>query len=138
MQYGDLINSWSLNGSNTVWNYGKEVPCNLEGQYVHLVAYLDHLSTSYEVGVCSYGIMGTKYVRAEPLPTSVEVSQGETTSVLIPHIYSEIEIGTEMAIDLRCANGTQLAFVTLTNKSGATEVYIDVAGVDVGDYELVL
>ena len=88
--------------------------------------------------VCSYGIIGTKYVRAEPLPTSVEVSQGETTSLLIPHIYSEIEIGTEMAHELRCADGTQLPFVFLSNQSDATEVNIDATGVDVGDYELVL
>ena len=26
-----------------VWTYGKEVWCNLEGQYVHIVADLSHL-----------------------------------------------------------------------------------------------
>ena len=32
--------SWTSYGStkNNVWNYGKEVWCNLEGRYMHIVA----------------------------------------------------------------------------------------------------
>ena len=138
----DDPDSWSYDAYSgaTVWNYGKEIPCNLEGQYVHLVAYLSHLIGSYEMGVCSFGIIGTKYVRAASLiPTSVEVTQGDTLSVFIPHIYSDFAIGTEMAIDLRQADGTELSFVTLINQSGTTEVFIDAIGVVTGDdYELVL
>ena len=35
---------------NDVWNYGKEVWCNLEGRYMHIVADLSHLAgSSYEM-----------------------------------------------------------------------------------------
>ena len=37
--------SWTASGStfNDIWNYGKEVWCNLEGRYMHIVADLSHL-----------------------------------------------------------------------------------------------
>ena len=38
-------NSWTRSGiTYTVWNYGKEVWCNLEGRYMHIVADLAHLA----------------------------------------------------------------------------------------------
>ena len=45
------------------WKYGKEVWCNLEGQYTTIVADLSGLTGSYEMSLCNIGIMGTKYVR---------------------------------------------------------------------------
>ena len=39
--FGEYI-SWGVSGM--MWNYGKEVWCNLEGQYAALVADLNHLS----------------------------------------------------------------------------------------------
>ena len=62
-----------------VWTYGIEVWCNLEGQYVHIVADLSHLSGSYTMSLCSVGVMGTlgaSWVRDEPLPASIEIFQG--------------------------------------------------------------
>ena len=62
-----------------VWTYGIEVWCNLEGQYVHIVADLSHLMltyTSYTMSLCSVGIMGASFVRDEPLPASIEIIQG--------------------------------------------------------------
>ena len=59
-----------------VWTYGIEVWCNLEGQYVHIVADLSHLVPPYTMSLCSIGIMGTSFVRDEPLPASIEISQG--------------------------------------------------------------
>ena len=59
-----------------VWTYGIEVWCNLEGQYVHIVADLSHLSGSYTMSLCSVGIMGASLVRDEPLPASIEIFQG--------------------------------------------------------------
>ena len=29
---------------SNLWNYGKEIWCNLEGRYVHIVADLSHLA----------------------------------------------------------------------------------------------
>ena len=51
-----------------MWSFGKEVWCNLEGRYVHIVADYSHLSGA-TVSLCHLGIMGTKYVRDTPVPT---------------------------------------------------------------------
>ena len=50
--------------SSTVWNYGKEIWCNMAGRYLHIVADLSHLSgSSYSMTICSVGVMGTQYLR---------------------------------------------------------------------------
>lgn len=48
-----------------LWNFGKEVWCNLEGQFVTIVADLGALENldSYEMSICSIGVMGTEYMR---------------------------------------------------------------------------
>ena len=59
-----------------IWKYGKQVPCNLEGRYVHVVADLNGLAQAqgnYQMSLCSYGIMGTKYVRDEPVASVIEI-----------------------------------------------------------------
>ena len=56
--------------------------------------------------------MGTFFERDELLPATIEVYQGEITTLQIPHIYSGIEIGTKLAIDIRHKDGTELPFVT--------------------------
>ena len=60
----------SRNACNTaydsdVWNFGKEIWCNMAGRYMHIVADLNYLSSesSYTMTICSLGIMGTQYVR---------------------------------------------------------------------------
>ena len=64
----------SIKGFERIWNYGKQVPCNLEGQFVHVVADLTGLAqTNYQMSLCSYGIMGTKYVRDEPVASIIEI-----------------------------------------------------------------
>ena len=68
--------SYTRKGSiyNDAWNYGKEVWCNLEGRYMHIVADLSHLAgQSYEMQLCSVGIMGTQYVRDKTLPETLEI-----------------------------------------------------------------
>ena len=59
-----------------VWTYGIEVWCNMEGQYVHIVADLSHLTPPYTMSLCSVGIMGTSYTRDEPLTSKIELFQG--------------------------------------------------------------
>ena len=54
----------------------------------------------------------------------------------MPHVYSEERIGNELAIDLRQKAGTELPFVTFTNKATATDVVIDATGVMPGEYTL--
>ena len=94
------------------------MPCNLEGRYVHVVADLTDLAyrhTNYQMSLCSYGIMGTKYVRDEPVASVIEIYEGETSILTIPHIKSSYEIGTQLSINLRQPEGYQLEFVKLTN-----------------------
>ena len=59
-----------------VWTYGIEVWCNLEGQYVHIVADLSHLVPPYTMSLCSVGIMGTSFERIKPVPNHTEIAQG--------------------------------------------------------------
>ena len=99
-------------GSN-VWNYGKEVWCNLEGRYMHIIADLSHLAgQGYSMELCSVGIMGTQYVRDEPLPVTLEISE-EFTTLAIPNIYSALPIGNQLDINLRQASGNELPYISL-------------------------
>ena len=124
-----------------VWPYGSEHWCNLEGIYLHIVADLSDLMTAYgsfDTSICTVGVFGTRYVRdGDSLPTRIEIEQGATKSLSVPHIYSELVIGTTLAINLRQASD-QLSFVSFEENSGATEVLIDTSGVDEGEYSMVL
>ena len=78
MQTDDSANyhSWTYGGStySNIWNYGKEVWCNLEGRFIHIVADLSHLEgQGYSMELCTVGVMGTKYVRDQTLPETLEV-----------------------------------------------------------------
>ena len=90
-----------------MWAYGKEVWCNLEGRYVHIVADLKHLTGSYTMSLCSVGIMGASYVRDEPLDNKIEVLQGDSTTYPVPHIYDEFT-NIKEPINLRLAAGSRL------------------------------
>ena len=63
------------------WTYGKEIWCNLEGRYMHMVADMSQQVASSlvsnKVSVCSLGVYGTKYVRVgDQAPTQIEVIKG--------------------------------------------------------------
>ena len=45
--------------------------------------------------------MGTSYVRDAEIPTEIEVTEGQTVTLEVQHIYSEIPIGTKLAIKTR-------------------------------------
>ena len=79
-----------------VWTYGAEAWCNLEGQYLSIVSNLGGLATPYQMSLCSVGIMGTSYIRNESLPGNLEIAQGETMVLSVPHIYGEYTIGTAL------------------------------------------
>ena len=73
--------------SGNLWNYGAEIWCNLEGQYITMVADLAHLnSQTYEMSICSLGVMGAKYDRATPLQTIFNVQYKETQTILVQNI----------------------------------------------------
>ena len=57
-----------------MWNFGVEVWCNVEGQFVTIVAdFTEKSGESYELSICSLGIMGAEYVRVTPAPTAIDV-----------------------------------------------------------------
>lgn len=60
-----------------LWRYGFEAWCNLEGQYLHIVANLTDLAgQDYEMSICSIGIMGTEYDRGNTLPKLAQANPG--------------------------------------------------------------
>ena len=60
--------------SGDLWNYGIELWCNLEGQYVTLVADLAHLTgQTYQMSICSLGVIGAEYVRKNEIPEIIEL-----------------------------------------------------------------
>ena len=77
MQKNDPSSYNHDNASNgPFWNYGSEVWCNLEGQYVTIVVDASNDGKDYDsIAICSLGIMGTEYGRdeAETVPSSVTV-----------------------------------------------------------------
>ena len=66
---------------------------------MHIVADLSDLAstyTTYEMSLCSLGIMGTEYVRSEAPPTDITLEQGSTVTLDIPHIHSALTIGNTL------------------------------------------
>ena len=55
----------------------------------------------------------TRYVRDEPLLEAVSVKKDETLFLLIPNIYSEIDITPQLLIKVRQWVAQELTFVTL-------------------------
>lgn len=97
-----------------VWSYGTEAWCNLSGQYVHLVADLTHLIPPYTMSICSIGIMGASYVRDSTLPERIELAQGQSYSLVVPHIYDEHMPTVSLEVNLRLVDTLgQLPFVTV-------------------------
>ena len=67
------------------------------------------------MSICSFGIMGTKYVLKEgaTMPTSIEMTDYESKIVTIPYVESKFEIGNELNIKLRNAYEPTLSWVNL-------------------------
>lgn len=120
-----------------VWPFGGEHWCNTEGDHVHIVADLGHLDTDYEMSMCTLGLMGTRYIRDKSIPTEVNVSAGDSFTLTVPHIYSEVEIGTELAINIRTSSSTET--IIIENQVSSTNVKIDASDLVEGDsFELTL
>ena len=97
-----------------VWTFGIEKWCNMEGQYVHIIADLSHLAnTPYIMSLCSVGIMGTSFERNEPLTDHTELAQGESIEIPVPHIFDEHCISIKQRINLRQAASAKLPFVNI-------------------------
>ena len=55
----------AMNTLNKAYRGGFEHFCNLQGQYLHIVADLSSFANDadYEQVICSLGVMGTRYIR---------------------------------------------------------------------------
>ena len=61
-------------GEMDLWPNGIEQWCNMEGQYVTIVADYNSVKDAYstlEPSICDLGIFGTRYIRDQEAPTSV-------------------------------------------------------------------
>ena len=114
---------------------GFESWCNLLGRYTFLVAQHVPLET---VSLCSFAVMGTAYIRDEPLPTTIELLKGTSTTLTVEHVHAELTIGNTLAIDLRLSSESTFRTVSLSNWATATDVRIDTGGLTAGDYTLIL
>ena len=123
MKIDDTQNYHDWRTWTNLWSYGHEAWCNLEGRYTHIVADLSHLAgQGYSMELCSVGIMGTQYVRDEPLPETLEIASEGLTTLTIPNIYSSMPIGNQLNINMRQASGVELSFISLIEESSQTQV----------------
>ena len=53
------------------------------------------------MSICNLGVMATEYVRDMPVPTSTDVTQGDTNTLSVENIYSLHTIGNPLDIKLR-------------------------------------
>ena len=109
--------------------YGFTVWCNMLGEYTFAVA---NYVPSVSVSVCDLAVMGTAYIRDEPLTDTAEVTIGSTTSLTVPHVYAEDTIGNTLAIDLRLSATSELTSVTFVNGATSTDIIIDGADLSAG------
>ena len=125
-------------GRGMIWPFGGEHWCNKEGTYLHIVSDLSHMADQdYEMSICSLGVIGTRYVRdGQPLPAEITLFNGERWLFSLPHIYSDIEIGTVLAIDVRESTNTDI--LTITNGVSATDLLIDATGLEPGKSSFVV
>jgi len=106
-----------INYTGDVWKFGKEVWCNLQGQYITLVSDMSHKSTqSYFINLCHLSVFGTIYVRTVPVPLTIEVLIMRITTLDVEKISarSDFAIGNTLNIMLRQKAGTELSWVTFT------------------------
>ena len=90
------------------------------------------------ISICDASVIGTAYVRDEPLIETFEVTQESSATFSVPHVHAADIIGNVLDIDLRLSEDSDFTFVQFTNAAGATGVLIDATGLAVGTYTLKL
>ena len=120
MVVGDIAKSYSTGEHSAwttigdMWNYGVEAWCNMEGQYVTIVADLANLSGKpYLMTICSLGIMGVEYVRQTPIPTTVDIVEQSEKTLLIENISPAQKIGNLLDIQIRQKAGSEQNWVSI-------------------------
>lgn len=98
----------------TMWNYGVEAWCNLEGQYMTIAADLSHLhGQSYKMSICSLGIMGAEYRRSVGIQSAITVHCLDKVTLQIEKISAVQTIGNTLDIQMRQVTGNELFWVSL-------------------------
>jgi len=113
------VNVSTATYTGLMWNFGKEAWCNMEGQYIGIVADLIHYGTAgvaYLMSICQLGAFGTKYVRLTPVPSTLWILRGTTFTLNVENIAADstLPIGNTLNIWIRQQFGTVLAWVTIT------------------------
>lgn len=95
---------------------------------MHIVSDMGELrGRDYETSICSLGVMGTRYVRngnGLETDTDIEIFTGESKRFTLNHIYSELEIGTSLMVEVKLSSSKD--FVKIDNsKDGYTEIRIE-------------
>ena len=60
------------------------------------------------VSICNAAVIGTAFVRDEPLVDFIDIEAGSTASLSVSHVQAADTIGNILAINLRVAPGSEL------------------------------
>ena len=105
------------------------------GTFTHVIAF--HVPT-VSVTLCDLAVIGTKYIRDEALPDSIEVQADSSVVLIVPHVYAADTIGNVLDIDLRLGDDSEFTSVELSNGADTTEVTIYATGIAPGEHTLKL
>ena len=97
----------------------------MPGRYTTVVAdYGPIINDFFDISpsICDFAVLGTRYIRDEPAPIEFELFAGESSTLTIAHIYSELPIGNTLDIKMRQSAGQELAFVSIIELAGASEI----------------
>ena len=96
------------------------------GTFTHVMAYS---VPTISVTLCDLAVIGTKYIRDEALPASIEVQADSSVVLIVPHVYAADTIGNVLDIDLRLSGDSEFTSVEFTSEADATKVTIYATGI---------
>jgi len=128
--------TYTYSGSPTVsgdmWKFGREIWCNMQGQYMTIVADLNHLAghtsaqapNGYVMGLCNLAIFGARYKRTTPVPSAIEIVVATTATIDVEKITSDavFRVVNTLDITLRQKTGQEHAWVTFFQETLVTRV----------------
>ena len=99
---------------------GDEVNCNESGQYVTIEAHLARLESLPNaavktIGLCSLGLIGTKFERLDTWPSTITMDADMSMSVQIPQITSTYKIGISLNMVVT-SDDDSLSWVTISDQ----------------------
>lgn len=66
-------------------SYGFILECNMLGMYTYFIAYV---LPTVSVTICDAAVLGTTYVRDEPLAETIEIVEGSSATLNVPHVHA--------------------------------------------------